>query len=281
MKIQCILTTLLLPLLILITGPVAAADFPSVEGWSLAGEVTAKTPDTLWEFNNGAAEAFLAYGFRGLRYADLKAGEVVVTVEIYDMGAPINAYGIYSTERSGDTERLDIGTEATMALPYQCLLLKDRSYLKLSLYQGEMKQAQAEELLRGLAAALPGSDGWPAELDLLPEKGQVAGSVGYTREAYLGMSVLTNCVHAEYAGAEKPFQRFIILAGSDNARRAAWEKLAAKWTAAELKGHPVLWKEIPYQGISGTILTAQGIFGVSSCDDEKQMLKRLKVFLDE
>ena len=80
--------------MLLFTLPAAAADFPAVEGWTLAGEVTAKAPDNLWEYNNGAAEAFLAYGFQGLSYADLKAGELVVTVEIYDMGSPINAYGI-------------------------------------------------------------------------------------------------------------------------------------------------------------------------------------------
>lgn len=279
MKNLRFLPALILSTLLLATVPAAAVDFPAAGGWTLAGEVTAKSPDNLWEFNNGAAEAFLAYGFKGLRYADLKAGEVVVTVEIYDMGTPINAFGIYRTECSDDAERLDIGAEAALALPYQCLLLKESHYLKLSLYQGELKKLKAEELLRGLAAALPGSDGWPAELGLLPEKDQVTGSVGYTREAYLGMSVLTNCVHAEYAGAERPFQRFTILAGSDNARQAAWEKLAAKWTATELKGYPVLWREIPYQGITGTILTDKGIFGVSSCSDEKEMLKRLRVFL--
>ncbi len=41
----------------------------------------------------------------------------------------------------------------------------------------------------------------------------------------------------------------------------------------------VLWKQIPYQGITGTILTDSGIFGVSSCADEKEMLKRLGAFL--
>jgi hypothetical protein len=278
MKSTRSLFALVLTLLFLPTAA-GATDFPTVDGWTLAGKVTAKAPDTLWEFNNGAAEAFLSYGFQGLRYADLKAGEVVVTVEIYDMAAPINAFGIYTTERSDDAERVKIGTEAVLALPYQCLLLKDRNYLKLSLYQGELKREQAETLLRGLAGALPGSDTWPDELGLLPAKDQVAGTVGFTREAYLGMSVLRECVHAEYPGREKPFQRFTILGGSDDARKAAWDKLAARWTAAELKGKPLLWKEIPYQGITGVLLTEKGIFGVSDCADEKEMLKRLGAFL--
>jgi hypothetical protein len=273
------------PVLILLTvalaaGPAQALDFPVVDGWKPAGEATAKSPDTLWEYNDGAAEAFLAYGFQGLRYADLSSGDLVVTVEIYDMGTPINAFGIYTTECSSDAEQLNIGTEASLALPYQCLLLKDRNYIKLNLYQGELSKEKAEGLLRALAKALPGTNDWPAELGLLPEKGRVPGSVGYTREAYLGMSALTECVHAKYQGGEKPFQRFVMLTGSEKDRQSAWDKLAATWTAAELKGKPVLWREIPYLGITGTMLTDQGIFGVAGCADEKQLMERLGVFLD-
>ena len=267
-------------LFLLLALPAAASDFPAVDGWALASEVTAKSPDNLWEYNNGAAEAFLAYGFKGLRYADLKAGDVVVTAEIYDMGTPINAFGIYSTECSTDAERVDIAAEGALALPYQCLLLKDRHYVKLNLYQGELKKDAAVKLLGSLAAALPGTDGWPAELDLLPAEGRVTGSMGYTREAYLGMSVLRECVHADYVSGEKTFPRFIMLADTDKARRATWERMAAKWTAGEQKGQPVLWKKIPYQGITGVVLTARGIFGVSDCADEKQLMERLAAYVE-
>jgi len=87
-------------------------------------------------------------------------------------------------------------------------------------------------------------------------------------------------VHADYQGGEKPFPRFTMLAGSADARTAAWEKIAAKWTAGELKGNPVLWKKIPYQGITGVVLTGEGIFGASDCADEKQLMQRLAVFVD-
>jgi hypothetical protein len=269
-----------LALLLLLALPAHAADFPAIDGWELAGEVTAKTPDNLWEFNNGAAEAFLAYGFKGLRYADLKQGELVVTVEIYDMGAPVNAFGIYTMERSEDMERTTIGAEAALALPYQCLMLKDRNYIKLGPYMGELKRDTAEALLTALAESLPGGDGWPTELTLLPKKDQVAGSVGYTREAFLGMSALTEVVHGDYAGNGDSFQRFILLAGSGEERKTRWDALAAKWAATELKKHPVLWKEVPYRGLVGVILTDEGIFGVTGSASQKDLLKRLKPFLD-
>jgi len=277
-KLPFVLFTL--TLIFTVVNPAAAIDFPEIDGWTLASDVTAKTPDNLWEFNNGAAEAFLAYGFQGLRYADLKQGDLVVTVEIYDMGAPVNAYGIYSTESSEDMERSAIGAEAALALPYQCLMLKDRNYLKLGPYQGELKREQAEALLEGLAAALPGKNNWPAELTLLPETGQVAGSVGYTREAFLGMASLTEVVHAEYASKSESYQRFTLLAVSEDERQARWKTLAGKWTATELKKQPVFWKEIPYQGLVGVILTDRGIFGVTDCASEKDLLKRLKTFLN-
>ena len=48
--------------------------------------------------------------------------------------------------------------------------------------------------LRKLAAALPGSDGLPAAVQALPAKGRVAGSEGYARESYLGLSDMKNCI---------------------------------------------------------------------------------------
>ena len=74
--------------LALAIGPVHAAGFPEIAGWSPTGDSMTFTPDTLWEQINGAAETFLQYGFRNLETAELKHGETVVSVGIYEMGSP-------------------------------------------------------------------------------------------------------------------------------------------------------------------------------------------------
>jgi len=47
-------------------------------------------PDNLFEYINGAAEAYLSYDFKGLIVADFgaDASKATLTVEIYDMGIP-------------------------------------------------------------------------------------------------------------------------------------------------------------------------------------------------
>ena len=56
--------------------------------------------DNLWELINGAAEAFHSCRMEVMLHQNFVLGEAEVTVEIYDMGNPLNAFGIYSAERS-------------------------------------------------------------------------------------------------------------------------------------------------------------------------------------
>ena len=48
-----------------------AEDFPKLKGWTPVSEVSTYEPENLWEYINGAAELFLAYGFQFLRSCDL------------------------------------------------------------------------------------------------------------------------------------------------------------------------------------------------------------------
>ena len=63
----------------------SAADFPDVAGWKPEGGAKIYDSESLWEYINGAAELFLAYGFQELRVRDLGSGELVMTVSIYDL----------------------------------------------------------------------------------------------------------------------------------------------------------------------------------------------------
>ena len=79
----------------------SGTDFPVVEGWSRPGDVLTYDADNLWEYINGAAELFVEFGVQTCRTADLVSGEVTVTVDLYDMGTPLNAFGVYERERPG------------------------------------------------------------------------------------------------------------------------------------------------------------------------------------
>jgi hypothetical protein len=248
-----------------------ASGFPTPDGWSIASEVLTFDSESLYQQINGAADAYLSYGFEQLSVADISDGTHTVTVSLYEMSSPLSAFGIYRTEVPASEAALDIGTEARMALPYQAMLLKDRFYAKVDALEGELAEAWTPDLLRQLAAALPGDAGLPSEVSVLPAEGMVAHSVAYTKEGLLGLSEMTECVHATYSTKEdtETFMGFVMLPpdGSDGPR---WEQLAGleKWRTESLGDTPALIRDVPYTGQVAVVQGADGrLLGVAGGAD--------------
>ena len=275
-KMKYLIYLFTLSLMLTVPFPSRATDFPDMEGWKPVSEVMTKDPEGLWEYIDGAAEQFLAYDFQLLQYRDLSMEELSVTVEIYDMAAPLNAFGMYTTERPDKSEGLSVGTEAVVLPPYQCLLLKDRYYVKVNVYEGKMTGEAGKSLLTAIAKKLPGTGTLPPELQLLPAEGKIPGSEGYTREGYLGLSELSNCLYAKYTGEkDETFQYFVIIMPPDQPIKTVWVPLTLKWKPATHAGHSILFREVPYKGKLGVIKTESGIFGATNADTEKDLLRRL------
>jgi hypothetical protein len=192
------------------------------------------------------------------------------------MGTRLNAYGMYMTERPDQPGPVKIGAEAVILPPYQCLLLKDRYYVKVNVYEGKMTEAAGKPLLTSIAKALEGAETMPEELGLLPGEGMVPGSQKFVKEGYLGLSGLKNCVSARYQDQNgKGFEYFIMLPSAGETRQDIWKRLSKKWTLATPKDYPVLSKDIPYKGKVGLILIDGGILGVTGAGSESELLKRL------
>jgi len=250
--------------------------FPAVEGWTQPGEVLIYDADTLWEYINGAAELFVSYGVRSCQTTDLASGDMTVTVDLYDMGTPLNAYGVFEREASGEAVDVEGAVAALVSPPYQALLLKGSTYAKVNVFEGELTMDAGRGLLQALAAALPGESTVPAEFGLLPTDGKIAGTDAYQAEAYLGLTELTDCVFAEYGGDEgEAWQGFVVL---PEAASSVWETLAGQWNSVELGGAEVLFREVPYRGFVGVMRTDSGIFGVSGAPDQEALLTRLEGF---
>ena len=152
------------------------SEFPEVAGWTQPGEVLIYDSDTLWEYINGAAELFVEYGVQACHVTDLSSGDLTVTVELYDMGTPLNAYGVFDREYAGDPLDVQGATAAAVSPPYQALLLKGGTYGKVNVLEGELTEEKGRELLQGLAEALPGESSLPEEFAILPQDGKVAGT---------------------------------------------------------------------------------------------------------
>lgn len=252
------------------------SDFPSVDGWTQAGDVLTYDADTLWEYINGAAELFVSYGVRTCRTADLSSGDLTVTVDLYDMGTRLNAYGVFEREASGESVEVADAVAALVSPPYQALLLKGSTYAKVNVFEGELSLEAGQELLEGLASALPGENTHPPEFQLLPLVGRVAGSESYQAEAFLGLTELTDCVFAEYVQeGEENWQGFVVV---PEAAQTVWDGLAGDWSSVEAGGQEVLFREVPYRGLVGVTWTDDGLFGVSGAADQEALLQRLEAF---
>ncbi len=260
--------------------------FPGIAGWKKAGKVSVYDADSLWEHIDGAAELFIDYGVQTCRTADLSSDDITVidgltaTVELYDMGTPLNAFGIFTLESSGRGESFPGAVEAVISPPYQALLLKGPVYVKVNTLDGGLTQDNGRSLLTALARALPGSADYPAELELLPRSGRIAGTEGYQARGFLGLTELTRCLYAEYDGTEEgaePWLGFLMLPPPE--APSPWNDLAGRWESMEHAGRTVLYRTIPYRGLVGVIRTEQGILGVSGAADRAEMLHRLGTFL--
>ena len=263
-------------LAVLLSCQAAPQAFLTIAGWSPEGEPSTYDAAGLWELINGAADVFLSYGFETVTVQKFSAGNVTASIAVYDMGRPLNAFGIYRTEAPADETALPVGTEAVVSPPYQCLLLKDRYYVKVEAYEGDIDQATGESLVAAIADALPGEDGLPPEFAALSADRIVAGSVQYTREALYGLAELNESVHAAYtddAGSE--YQAFVLLQTGEVTADDTWQKLASRWQEIDLGGEPVLFREIPYSGLVGVIRSNGGIIGVANAVDEEQLIARL------
>jgi len=252
--------------------------FPEVAGWTQPGEVLIYDADNLWEYINGAAELFVSYGVESCRTTDLTSGDLTITVDLYEMGTPLNAYGVFEREASGEGVDVDGAVAAMVSPPYQALLLKGSTYAKVNVFEGELTMEAGQTLLEALAGSIPGQSSMPEELELLPSVGKVAGTEAFQAEAFLGLTELTDCVFAEYTHAgEEGWQGFVVL---PEAISTVWNTLTGEWASVERGGSEVLFREVPYRGFVGVVRTDDGLFGVSGAADQNQLLARLDSFIE-
>ena len=251
--------------------------FPEVAGWTHTGDVRIYTADNLWEYIDGAAVLFVEYGVRTCMTADMSAADVSATVDLYDMGSPLRAVGVFLREAAGGGTNLAGTTIAALSPPYQALMVKGSTYVKVNVFEGELTNSESRQLLQGLAAALSGEAVMPLELSLLPEAEKVEGSEGYQPGSFLGLTELTDCIYADYQGSDSAiYQGFVVL---PSAAPEVWDALTDRWESLEHDGLTVLFREVPYSGLVGVTRTDSGLYGVSGAADETQLWDRLAVFV--
>ncbi len=202
---------------------------PLVEGWKFQEEPQLYSPGTLFEYINGAAEAYLSYDFKELLVAQYQKDgtETTLTLEIYDMGLPLNAFGIFSSERYPDNPDLNIGNAGY--LEEEVLnFISGSYYLKLICYNGGEETADYLQLFaREVESRIKDKGSLPEIFKLFPPENLVKNSEKFIKKNFMGFDFLSQGYLVLYREGRSEYEGLIIDCGSPAGATSHLQKLVA------------------------------------------------------
>ena len=228
-----------------------------LDGWTVAEGPVEHSPEGLWEYLNGGAPLYLGYGFRRLAHVRYQLGDdelASITLDVFDMGSELGAFGIYSSGRPPGVEFKQWGAEGYRS-GYLAAAWKGSHYVHA---EADDDRTALIERLESLVAAvcdeITGDSALPEVIGWLPAEGLVAHSERYIAEDLLGHSFLPGGVLADYEIYGHKVQLFF----SDLERAEAADE-----AIAQLRDHRSKWSEIieepPEVGADGYRFTHPGL----------------------
>ncbi len=194
------------------------------DNWKREGKVLSFDRRNLFDHIDGEAELYFPYGFRTLVtavYANRAKPDASIVVDLYEMGSPLDAFGIYSNYRKTDDKPLSreagIGTEGFIS-PSQLMFCQDAYFVRIQ--ASGSTDLYREAFLtcgRELSRKLPPDRGRPRILDVLRIPEIVPGSERYIAQSLLGYEFFNRGLTA--AAGRGWMQVFIVITDSpENAR---------------------------------------------------------------
>jgi len=199
--------------LVLLSGSIFAQDIklPALKGYKKTTDYPVYHSENLWDYINGAADTYLAYGFVDLHVAEYRKGKNVIKMEIYRLADHIMAFGIYSTERSPSFRFQNLGSQGYITADGAINFFKANYYVKIRTYSKNENTLKSSESLAHIAAdMITGSSEMPSVLSLFPETGKKINEETYINESVLGHKLLNKAFKATYESGNDNFSIFII-----------------------------------------------------------------------
>jgi hypothetical protein len=292
--LRCVITLLMILFIMAATciSPLAASGdesifttaLPSPE-WRVEGRPYGFRPQNLYEYINGEAEFFIAFGFielKGANFTCVSGGNDTVTIDIYNMGNKLNAFGVFQSKRGGQVSALNLGA-ASMGSDDYVAFYKDRFFVEIQAYiTSEKEKGGLETMAASIAAQLPGDNTPPSELFYLPEKNRITGSERYIKGGILGHAFLDRGMVGDYRIQGQKITAFVaIFPSSRDAVNAVKQhrsfllKSGEKCMPFDGVGHHGFVSEEPYhQNIIETQTGAfvAGVYDLSTIEPGKTVL---------
>jgi hypothetical protein len=236
--------------------------FPSPgfeKGWKWDGRPKHFAPDNLYEAIDGEADLYISFGFRELAtllYYWGSPSDTFFVVDIYDMGTPLNAFGVYSNLRHPDYQFENIGDEGFVH-DYGMKFYKDRFLVDIKLGEFSEKCRRAALIVaKETARRIRSSGKTPRLLGLLPEEHRIQRSLRYVKREMLNQGFLPGGLEARYSRDGSEVTCFVVIFDSISTARRGFAELR---TFHSMTGRlfPV---HLPGQDGLGAISAYHGVF---------------------
>jgi hypothetical protein len=172
--------------------PKAASD-----GWALRDAPETFTRETLFEHINGQADLFIQYGFEKSVFAvyrNANSSDDKIDVDIYDMGNPLQAFGVFSRFRQEESAA-GIGLDSYLGDQY-ALFYKGKYFVVLQATSSDA--SLLKRLAQEIESRISDNSAPPKELAYFPKKGLKPGSIEYFPDGLLGHQFLKKGFKASY-----------------------------------------------------------------------------------
>lgn len=220
-----------------------------LDGWTLTGPVATYTPETLFEYIDGGAEAFLQFDFQDLTSATYGKGDKLeLTADVYHHRDAGRAFGIYSQERRPGSAKMP-GRLEGIASADHLEFVAGAYYVKLAL-PGGGDPALLQQAAQKIADRLPATGTLPAVLAAFPAEGKQPRAEKMCARDFLGHRFLHDAATAPYQ-IDGAYFRLFAVQGNDAADVVAMVaafRATAKLAKADLAGEGSITLKDPLNG---------------------------------
>jgi hypothetical protein len=206
----------------------------------------------LYEYMDGGADIYQLYDVETLLHWDVRTSAGDLTLDVFDMGTPENAFGMFSAESSPAYDYFPLGVAAYRNEGI-VNFAQDRYYVKLAAF-GEASAGVLNEYATAISSRIGGSRELPALLRKLPEAGRKPHTEQYIRKDPMGHPFLAPVYQAVY-GSGKDERKFLLSVGKDAGDAAARMKQlgehfakTGKWQAAAGYGEGAMRGTSSFEG---------------------------------
>lgn len=206
-----------------------------IDGWKAGGKDKIYNRQTLFDYIDGGAEVYLTYSFQEAFVRRFeKKDNPFITVEIFDMEKPEDAFGIFTFERDGEDIGIGQGSEYADGL---LRFWKDHFFI--SIFTEEESDSTKEtihELARSIDQAISttADPGFYAKGEFLPAEGLLITQIRFFHKSFnlnyhyfisdeniLNLDEDTDALLAPYLiGKEKSFLLAVRYADSTRAKQS-------------------------------------------------------------